>query len=214
MKKILLFIFCYASICVASAQILGNLVSIVPDSAMQGQTLTTTITQPQGSWVMASPPCDNMGIYLERQGEIIYSTSFNPIWMDQCEVTFTIPQNATPGLYNVYYAGATWDPWFWTCSTIGYWEMLDGFEITAGINSIVGPASMTKAWVNYDALTNEIKVRQELPNSLFEIYDYQGHTVFRRKLNGKDFSLLINLSPGIYYYRIDNTTGKFPVVRK
>jgi hypothetical protein len=213
MKKILLSIFCSGLTGIASSQILGNLVSIVPDTAMQGQTLTTTITQPQGSWVMASPPCDNYGIYLERQGEIIYSNSFQPIWMDQVEAEFTIPQNATPGFYNVYLAGATWDPWSWQCSTIGYWEMLNGFEITGGLNSIVGPEAITKAWVNYDAITNEIKVQQEIPNSDLEIYDYQGRTIFRRKLNGKDVSVQLNLSSGIYYYRIDNITGKFPVQR-
>jgi len=214
MRKILLSIFCSALTGIASSQILGNLVSIVPDSAIQGQTLTTTITLPQGSWMMASPPCDNYGIYLERQGEIIYCTGFQPMWMDVTVADFTIPQLATPGFYNVYLAGATWDPWFWQCSTIGYWEMLSGFEITGGINSIVGPESITKAWVNYDALTNEIIVRQEIPNSDLEIYDYQGRTIYRRNLNGKDVSLQVNLSPGIYYYRLNNNTGKFPVVRK
>src|SRR5690349_6671343 len=178
MKKILLSVLCSVWTSLAWSQFLGNLVSIVPATAMQGETLTTHITEPQGSWQMASPPCDNYGIYLEKAGDIIYCTRYDPIWMDQIDADFSIPANADPGFYNVYVAGATWDPWFWQCSTIGYWELLSSFEITS-TTAIVGPASLTHAYVNYNQATSEITLSPEFrtENQTLFIYDIFGKEI-------------------------------------
>jgi hypothetical protein len=198
-----------------SSQTLGNLVSIFPNTATQGQSLTTTITEQQGSWIVASPPCDNMGIYLEKSGVYIYCTNFNLQWPDIIFADFTIPPNADPGFYNVYVAGATWDPWFWNCSTIGYWELLSGFEIT-GTTGIVGPAALTHAYVNYNQSTLEFTVspefKSEANDNLF-VFDIYGKEMLGLPVNGKqNIYLDKHLLPGIYFFRIGSFSGKFTVM--
>lgn len=198
-----------------SSQILGSLVSIVPNSAMQGQSLTTTITEAQGSWVSASPPCDNMGVYLEKNGTYIYCTNFIPQWPDIIFADFTIPPNADPGFYNVYVAGATWDPWFMNCSTIGYWELLSSFEIT-GTTGIVGPAALTHAYVNYNQATSEFIISPEFKsdaNDNLFVFDIYGKEILSLPVNGKQTIYIDkHLQSGIYYFKFNSFSGKFIVI--
>ncbi len=109
MKKILLSFFLLATVFIhASAQI----VSIRPDTAFRGQTLTTIITMPFMAFSTASAPYQNTDIYLQQGGTVIYcdpsysimNVYGNPPFTfdDSLHCDFSIPANAPNGYYDVH----------------------------------------------------------------------------------------------------------------
>ncbi len=109
MKKLLLgLIIALFSVITLNAQVS----SINPNSALRGQTLTTTITMSAGLMTNSSPPMWGNDIYLEQGATIIYGTLVNwpsyfdwtimrNVYADSGSVSFTIPGNAPNGYYNV-----------------------------------------------------------------------------------------------------------------
>jgi len=107
---ILLFLVAISYVAGSNAQ------SIVPNSALQGQSLQTTITLVQGTMFNSSPPMGFQDIYLQQGATIIYANSsyfstidwfnyWDPlsgyIYTDSGVPTFDIPANAPAGLYDV-----------------------------------------------------------------------------------------------------------------
>ncbi|MEO8085225.1 MAG: T9SS type A sorting domain-containing protein [Bacteroidota bacterium] len=221
MKKNLLLILILFLSGISKAQVLGNLVSIVPASAPQGQTLTTTITEQPGTFMVSSPPCDNYGIFLLQGIDTIFCNSYNWQWMDVFDAEFSIPAAAPLGFYDVYVASTHYDWWTGTCQTLGYWQLPAGFEVTLtnGLNMmntelkspVVSPNPFNeKATINFS--NREGKKYQLI------VIDAFGREVTRSiidrdhiPLNMKDFD------SGIYFYKLDGLenknsfTGKFVV---
>ncbi|MEO8086723.1 MAG: hypothetical protein ABI763_07885, partial [Bacteroidota bacterium] len=104
MKKILLTILLAGTFLVDS---FAQVQSIRPDSAIQGQTLTTTITMANGTFSLASAPYQSSDIYLQQGGTTIYTyagySTFNVYYpYDSLWTEFTIPFNAPGGYYDVH----------------------------------------------------------------------------------------------------------------
>jgi uncharacterized repeat protein (TIGR01451 family) len=98
-KQILLLLFFFAVLSQAHSQI----VSISPDTGMQGQSLTTTITMVNGTIGMGSPPFQQTDLYLQQGGTIIYNNYINWFWMmDYGDANFNIPPNAPLGYYDLH----------------------------------------------------------------------------------------------------------------
>lgn len=105
MKKILLVIVLLTGIGYSSfAQIL----SANPDTTVQGQNLTTTITMTAGQFSMGSPPYIQSDIYLQQGATIIYQYSGYNSWNnvypsgDSLWTIFNIPGNAPLGYYDLH----------------------------------------------------------------------------------------------------------------
>lgn len=85
----------------------AQLVSINPDHALPGQTLTTSITAAFGVFSSGSGPGQMNDIYLQRGTQIIYASNFYyspPSWPppDSVQVVWNIPANAVSGQYDVH----------------------------------------------------------------------------------------------------------------
>src|SRR5690242_472187 len=99
MRKTILLLFFLFSLIQGHAQIL----SIDPDTAMQGENLNTTITMVNGTITNGSPPWQSQDIYLQQGANIIYSSGINWMWMtDYGDAYFSIPNNAQPGMYDLH----------------------------------------------------------------------------------------------------------------
>ena len=113
MKKLLLL--SVISFLFFSLSVFGQ--SIVPNSALRGQTLQTTITLTAGTMFNSSPPMGYQDIYLQQGGTIIFANSsysstldwynaWDPwtmmyVYTDSGRPTFDIPANAPNGYYDV-----------------------------------------------------------------------------------------------------------------
>jgi hypothetical protein len=212
MKKILLVIFCSAFTTIASSQILGNIVSIAPDSAMQGQTLTTIITLPAGTFMLASPPCSNLDVYLIQGNYQIISSYINIPLVDELDADFSIDASAPLGYYDVYMGSGHFDWWTGNCLNQGWWVLQNGFRLT-GTTGIKNEGNSEKQpTVIHDPLTESITLsfsNSERKNFSITVIDSRGRTVFnivtdkdRLELNRKD------LEPGIYFFRIEGVENK------
>lgn len=220
-KKILLFAILIASVS-SRAQILGGLDSVNPNSAAQGQTLITTITQIAGSYLLGSPPCDNYGIFLELGADRIYSNYYNWQWMDIVDVEFTIPAAAVPGFYDVYVASAYYDWWFGTCTTIGYWMMPGGFQVTTGTGINDDDADFLNPVFYPNPVTTEGELvfnNKEGKNYEITVMDFTGRITGTEIINGSRISLATKTPvAGIYYYMLRelengiSRTGKFVII--
>ncbi|CAN5575821.1 hypothetical protein BH11BAC1_BH11BAC1_10520 [soil metagenome] len=212
MKKNLLLALLIALSINSNAQILGSLVSIAPASALQGQTLITTITEQPGTFMISSPPCDNYGIYLQQGNTIIYCNSYNWMWQDVFDAEFSIPAAAPLGYYSVYVASGHYDWMQGTCVTIGYWELPNGFEVVLGNG------------VNDN--NHELKNPVVTPNPFFEnatilfsngegkkyqlmVLDAFGREVSRSIIDNDHIALnMKDFDAGIYFYKLDGLENK------
>lgn len=109
MKKFLLslFIFCLA----ASASYSQALLSITPNYAFRGQSLTTTVTGTGFFFTMGSYPGQwgNSDIFFERNGYYIYPSGWSTVIDDDnVSLNWNILPNAPIGNYVV-----EWDQFFW-----------------------------------------------------------------------------------------------------
>jgi hypothetical protein len=220
MKKILLVFALVSALSKTDAQLLGNLVSVYPNSAAQGQTLTTTITQPQGSFMIASPPCDPYGIFLVHSGDTIFSDSYNINWPDALVPDFTIPSGATLGFYDVYTYGAYYDPWWFTCTTIGYYVMYSGFEVTQGTTGFPDKSTaLGNPAIEINAFTHEYSLsfsNREMKKYKLSLLDVYGREVYSTWTADDRINLnRAGLSYGVFFYRLeglessDSYSGKF-----
>ena len=221
-KYLVLFLLASATINTHS-QVLGNLDSVNPNTATQGQTLITTITQVAGSYLLGSPPCDNHGIFLLQGIDTIFCNYYNWQWMDVVDAEFSIPPAAALGYYDLYVASAHYDWWWGTCTTLGYWVLYNGFEVTTNtgtghnvfeeINPAVFPNPMSdKGFIRFS--NNE---RRQYKLSVMDSY---GRIVFSDIVSTDRVSLNSKvLEAGIYYYTLtgpedQNTfTGKFAITK-
>ena len=204
------------------AQILGNLDSVNPNTAQQGQTLTTTITEAAGSYLVGSPPCDNYGIFMIQGIDTIFSNLYNWQWMDVVDVEWTIPPAAPLGFYDVYVASSHYDWWQGTCTNIGYWVLPSGFEVTLANGIKTNSNESMKPVVSPNPFRETAKI--SFDNHAGKIYtltvmDCFGREVYREMV--KSDQTIINgenLDAGIYFYKLeglDNNksyAGEFVVV--
>ena len=113
MKKLLLLLLCSAFY---SLQSNAQILSIRPDSAIQGQNLRTTITLANGLISSGTPPSNYQDIYLEQGGNIIYpNSSYSPIvnvynttfptlqFRDSLFVDWNFSPTASLGYYNLHF---------------------------------------------------------------------------------------------------------------
>ncbi len=220
-KYFVLFLLASATINTHS-QVLGNLDSVNPNTATQGQTLITTITQVAGSYLLGSPPCDNHGIFLLQGIDTIFCNSYNWQWMDVVDAEFTIPAAAPLGFYDLYVASTHYDWWWGTCTTLGYWVLYNGFEVTTNtgignndineINPVVYPNPISEKGI----LTFSNKERKKYDLSVMDSY---GRRVFSDIVSSGHVSLTSkDLEAGIYYYSLNGPenknrfTGKFVII--
>lgn len=134
MKKIILTLFIVAFVCINS---FAQVQSIRPDTAYQGQTLTTTITMANGTFSLGSAPFQSSDIYLQRGGTIIYtyagySTANVYFPYDSLWTEFTIPANAPSGLYDVHVITYDWQ---------GFptdWSLPNGFRVGTIAGTVEG----------------------------------------------------------------------------
>lgn len=219
---LVLFLFATATINTHS-QVLGNLDSVNPNTAIQGQTLITTITQVAGSYMLGSPPCDNHGIFLLQGIDTIFCNYYNWQGMDVVDAEFTIPPAAPTGFYDLYVASAHYDWWWGTCTTIGYWVLYSGFEVTTNtaignndieeINPVVYPNPITeKGILNFS--------NKERKQYVLSVMDSYGRMVFTEIVNTGHVPLTSkDLEAGIYYYILtgpenkNSFTGKFAITK-
>jgi|GEM_PF-3452227 len=218
MKKILLlFSFSLASL-FSYSQILGNLQSVYPNSAAQGQTLTTTITEVPGSFMMSSPPCSNHEVLLVLGTDSIFSNSYNIPWIDEVDAEFTIPPAATPGFYDVYVGGSYYDWWSGTCITTGYWVLYGGFEITGTTN--IGPDKVSAVTVNISPNPFVEKASLSFSNAGHKKYrlsvmDSFGRKVYTEVIDQQEAELSRNnFEAGIYFYKLEGLENKISVTGK
>lgn len=90
----------------------SQIVSIRPDTAVQGQSLSTIITMPATTFSFSSAPYQNTDIYLQQGGTVIYCdpsySIYNvygnpPFWFDDSlHCDFNIPNNVPSGYYDVH----------------------------------------------------------------------------------------------------------------
>lgn len=168
MKKLLLFILV---VLFFSATI--NAQTIVPNSAMQGQSLQTTITLATGTMISATGPMGYQDIYLQQGANIIYTNmsyqlmtdwynSWDPwsgtyVYTDSGLATFDIPSNAASGFYDVV---VNYYPFPWAgASTV---TMTSAFYI--GV-----PAGTIQGSVYFDLNQNGVKDINEPPMSNSEV---------------------------------------------
>lgn len=222
MKKYFALFFWASSIINTHAQILGNLDSVNPNTATQSQTLTTTITQVAGSYMFGSPPCDNHGIFLLQGIDTIFCNFYNWQWLDVVDAEFTIPAAAQLGFYDLYVASTHYDWWMGTCTTLGYWVLYNGFEVTTNtgihdigngeINPVIYPNPISEIGIlNF---SNKESKQYEL-----SVMDSYGRIVFSEIVSSSHVSLTSkDLEAGIYYYSLNGQennetfTGKFVIV--
>ncbi len=223
-KNLLLIILTLASVN-ASSQTLGYLISANPNTASQGQSLTTTVTNWSGAFMTSSPPCDNYGIFLLQGSDTIYSTAYN--WLgfnDQIEVDFTIPAAAPLGFYDIYVAGAYYDWWWGTCTTIGYWLLNNGFEVTANPNNVGINQEQNFAFVSPNPIRDNSVIRFSNPERKkykLTIKNLFGQTVFEDATDKDQITIgREKIYAGVYYYTLGGTenessfTGKFVVTNE
>lgn len=217
MKKNLLVIFLSVSSLMSYSQFQGNLLSINPNSGMQGQTLITTITTPGNYYLVSSPPCDNQGIFLLQGTDSIFASSYNFYWPDQFEVEFTIPAAAPIGFYDVYLIGSYYD--WWGCTPYGYWMLSGGFEVTMGTEVKdpdggpaqgiqISPNPLSEKSVLAFSNPERMKYRLAVMNSMGKTVYIRVTDGSRMELNRKDFEA------GIYYYRLDGLENNYSAAGK
>ncbi len=221
MKKNLLLLSFIAVSLNSFSQILGNLVSIAPNTAVQGQTLVTTITEQSGTFMFGSPPCDNSGIYLQQGNTTIFCNSYNWIPMDMYDVEFTIPAAAPIGFYDVYVASAHYDWMQGTCTTLGYWLLSSGFEVTLanGIHSSANDMMNPVVSPNpFNENANIFFSNAEGKKYSLTVIDSHGRVVYQTLADSDHFALSRkNFYSGIYFYKLEGLenkisfTGKFVV---
>ena len=134
MKKILLFLIFTTSIYLNA---FSQIQFIRPDSAIQGQTLTTTISMASGTFSTGSPPYQNTDIYLQQGANIIYTYpgySWSNVYFpyDSLWTQFTIPGNAPTGYYDLHVI--TYD----YLSVPTDWVLPNGFRVGPVAGSIEG----------------------------------------------------------------------------
>ncbi len=120
MKKILFYFLIF--ICTTNKYINGQqLQSIVPNTGSQGQTLTVSITGANTSFSQAS----NTVWFSQGSSTIIYATNNNVISNTLINSTFSIPNNALLGYYNVNVYN----------QTNGLMSINNWFQITSNTNN-------------------------------------------------------------------------------
>ena len=151
MKKQVLSLICVLFLVLQSK---AQVISIRPDTAQRGQSLTTTITVASGVMFNASAPGSYQDIYLEQGATKIYvDPSYNAttnwynywdpwsgtyIFSDSCSVIFNIPFNVPNGYYNVV-VNTYQNPWWIPIPNI----LTNGFFIGT-------PAGTAKGVVYFD----------------------------------------------------------------
>jgi uncharacterized repeat protein (TIGR01451 family) len=139
MKKIIRLVLFLAFLYLDS---FSQVQSIRPDTAYQGQTLTTTITMNSGMFSTASAPYQSSDIFLQQGGTVIYTYAGYSIYNiygnppfqfdDSLWTQFTIPSNAPNGYYDLHvttydYMGIPTD-----------WVLANGFHVGQFAGSVQG----------------------------------------------------------------------------
>lgn len=156
-RQLLFLLFVFFSI---TLSVRSQVVSIRPSTAVQGQTLTTTITVASGLFSSISPPMGMQDIYLQQGNTVINCNYFDPsvniypgttwpfFWGDSLFTDFTIPPNAPSGPYDVHVITYTYDPITW-------WYIPSDNVLTGGFH--VGIAAGTlEGNVFFDANQNGV----------------------------------------------------------
>ena len=195
----------------AAAQIVGNLVSIYPNSELQGQTLITTITAPSVQFTISSAPCDNYGIRLVQGAYIIYSNSYNLTFgNDYLDAEFTIPGAAPTGWYDVYVESGYYD---WNgCVSLGDWVLYSGFEVT-GTTLVRESTTSATATVDPNPFSGQGLLSFNNPERKkyrLTVLDSFGRKVQQQETGEQQIELSRNTyNPGIYFYRLEGMENKF-----
>jgi hypothetical protein len=91
-----------------------SLISINPDSALQGQYVTTTVTASGFFFTMGSGPMTGGNFYMTNLTTNLYPDWISILGDNLFEATWSIPLNQAPGNYTVRYEHYDqWNPWGW-----------------------------------------------------------------------------------------------------
>ena len=152
MKNILLSLFLVTIVCLKS---FSQVQTITPGNALQGQTLTTTITMAAGAFSLGSPPFQNTDIYLQQGGTTIYNYagySWSNVYFpgDSLWTEFTIPTNAPNGYYDLNVTTYDWQGF----PTV--WSLPNGFFVGVAAGTVEGD-------IYFDANQNGVRDGGEIP---------------------------------------------------
>src|SRR5688572_19488113 len=106
------------------------LISINPDSALQSQTVTTTVTGTGFFFTMGSGPTAWGNFYMTNFSTYLYPNWVNILGDNLFEANWTFPSNMTPGNYTVRYEH--YDPW-------NPWPVMTPYDVVGGF-TIIGCA--------------------------------------------------------------------------
>ncbi len=99
--KIRLILIFFVLCCSAPTLAQPGLISIDPDSAIQGQTLTTTVTGSGLNFLTGSPPTNMGNLYMIKGGYSIYPNYVTVLSTDIFIAQWSFPYNAPVGNYDV-----------------------------------------------------------------------------------------------------------------
>lgn len=164
-------------------ELIPSLVSIVPDMATQGETVTSTI-QAENTWFTLQAP-EIMLSFSGNPGETIEASQINVISNLTLEATFTIPVSATAGSWDVH---------------VDDMVLEDGFtvELLSGIAS--ANLSMTRIYPNpasHHFYVENFTGRLSVLNSKGELMTDALITSDKQAID------VSNLSKGVYFVRLE-----------
>lgn len=101
MKKLIIYVFLFLVPFFALSQ--GTLVSVFPNNATKGQTLTVTITGQGTTFISSTPSGSVQGAFLDNNAGFFIYTSYlyTPTDDEHIDLEFSIPANAPTGVYDV-----------------------------------------------------------------------------------------------------------------
>ncbi|HEX8517407.1 MAG TPA: T9SS type A sorting domain-containing protein [Bacteroidia bacterium] len=192
-----------------------SIVSVTPDSAMQGQTLSVVIT---GSATSFGQGTATTQAWLSQGMDIIAPNSVVELNSTQLLVNFTIPVTSSTGLYDLNtYNG-----------TDGLLTLANGFKINTIATGISGDLKNEVSGLAYpNPFANELKLRYTLSKQALvqvSLYDISGRQLFvsgaEQVSPGEQLyeigSEYLDLPSGIYFVRLsaDGQDYNYKVVKR
>lgn len=210
--RLLILLVTFSTLEAVSAQ---SVVSITPDSALQGQTLNVVIT---GNSTNFGQGTNTIQVWLSKGMDIIPSNSVFVVNDLQLIVNFTIPLSTPTGLYDVNTYNAL----------DGYVTLIDGFEVLSstatGVQQNLEPVSESKIYPN--PFSNSLKLEYTLDNPSnvqIMIFDVSGRVLVNSAIEKYapgnytyDFSDdIVDLPKGNYFVRLrtDSKDYNYKVIR-
>lgn len=165
--------------------VIAGLVSIIPDSANQGEQVTSTITAIDSRFTLFTPAVSLS--FSNNPAEIITAASVNVKSDTEAEAVFNIPAFASVGSWDVH---------------VDEMVLIEGFTV----NLIAGINDPVKTQVRiYPNPADGLFFIENADNADMTIFNSQGKNIVAQKITSEKQAIYISrLSPGIYIVRINS----------